>query len=494
MPKPTIRYGKVTPTRLHYNAAAGVAFVLPHGTDDRIRVDSLNLSELVSIAIRHCHAVHSAFCELPLEVRILRIQEFAERANDGRDWTSAVFVPKGERPTPVPAAPVPADPADDSIPVPDPTPLPVQAPREPVPAAPVAPVAPVPAAGSLDAVIANVATAAADAAIRSALESFDPVDMDAITATIDAATAASAAAVAAAVDSIPAAVDAAVDKLRPTIIRIADREPVTIQDRTHAVFPKVLAAMTAGDPVNPFLTGPAGTGKTYLARQLATALDVPYVVLSCHPMMSKAEMIGYMSPGTNEHVAGPIAESLMMSDGAVTVFDEMDASNPAALVMINDMAAASPGTRFRLADGSYAVKTARHYFIGTANTFGTGPSAEYVGRNALDAATLDRFAAFTVDYDRDVERDLIAPHLNGSSAAFMTAVERMRTNAASNKIRTVISTRGVRDAASLIAAGFEPAEAVQVRIVKGLGADQTAKLLDGVSFAGITARAAAVQS
>jgi hypothetical protein len=41
-----------------------------------------------------------------------------------------------------------------------------------------------------------------------------------------------------------------------------------------------------------------------------------------------------------------------------------------------------------------------------ANTYGTGADALYVGRNQLDAATLDRFYVVEMDYDRKLEAKL----------------------------------------------------------------------------------------
>lgn len=475
MPKPTIRYGKETPTRLQFDSIDWCAYVIPGDVKSRINVNTLNKSELVSVMIRHCGADYTAACQLDDTAKVHAIHEFAKEQDQGRDWTSDMFTPRGSRDGGKPRADVRIDPPEDSpkvAPAPVPAPTPV-----PVPAA---------GASSLDAMIGAVATQAARDVVDAALAGFNPVSDETIGAKIDAAVEPALDALAMLADSVPAMIDAAVDKLRPTVIAIADRPTVTIEGRTHARFGEVLAYLNAG--VTPFLVGPAGTGKTYLARQAADALGVRCIVISCHPMMTRAEMIGYMAPGTNEHNVGPLGEAWQEADGAVLVFDEIDAAHPAALVTLNDCLAATAGTTIRLADGTMAPRPERLFIIATANTFGTGPNAQYVGRNALDAATLDRFATVEIDYDRDTERELVGPYLNGSSAKWLDAVETMRVNAESGAIRTVVSTRGVVDVAKLVHAGIPVDQAVTSRIAKGLGADQTRKLMDGVSLAGIVGR------
>lgn len=472
MAKPTIRYGKETPTRLQFDSIDWCAYVIP-GDEPRINVNTLNKSELVSVMIRHCGADYTAACQLDDAAKVHAIHGFAKEQDQGRDWTSDMFTPKGSRDGGKPRADVRIDPPVDA---PAPVPAPVVTP---------APVAPVPAAGasSLDAVIGAVAQQAARDVVTAALAGFNPVSDETIGAKVDAAVEPALDALATLADSVPAMIDAAVDKLRPTIVQLPGRPDVTIEGRTHAKFAEVLAYLNAG--VTPFLVGPAGTGKTYLARQAADALGVRCIVISCHPMMTRAEMIGYMAPGTNEHNVGPLGEAWQEADGAVLVFDEIDAAHPAALVTLNDCLAATAGTTIRLADGTMAPRPERLFIIATANTFGTGPNAQYVGRNALDAATLDRFATVEIDYDRDTERELVGPYLNGSSAKWLDAVETMRSNAESGAIRTVVSTRGVVDVAKLVHAGIPVDQAVTSRIAKGLGADQTRKLMDGVTLAGI---------
>ena len=74
-------------------------------------------------------------------------------------------------------------------------------------------------------------------------------------------------------------------------------------------------------------------------------------------------------------------------NGGLFLFDEIDASMPGAILAFN---AALANNFMDFPD----KKVPRHkdfYCIAAANTFGSGADRQYVGRNQLDAASLDRF-------------------------------------------------------------------------------------------------------
>ena len=85
--------------------------------------------------------------------------------------------------------------------------------------------------------------------------------------------------------------------------------------------------------------------------------------------------------------------------------------------------------------------------IGAANTFGAGADAQYVGRNALDAATLDRFRVGMVymDYSAPVEEALI-------DADVLTWGRRVRAKIKEHKLFRIMSTRVMLDLTKMKAA------------------------------------------
>jgi len=114
-----------------------------------------------------------------------------------------------------------------------------------------------------------------------------------------------------------------------------------------------------------------------------------------------------------------------------------------------------------LANGQFSVPDSglppfkRHadtVIICAANTYGRGADRQYVGRNQLDAATLDRFAFSTVfiDFDRGLERAIVRGYLGDAPAGdeLLSWAESVRDAIAKHRIRQILSTRGIASAAA----------------------------------------------
>ena len=177
------------------------------------------------------------------------------------------------------------------------------------------------------------------------------------------------------------------------IIENKERASVEI-DRQHYKFELLLKVASAG--VNPMLVGPAGTGKTHASKSLAEALQLSFDAFSVSPMTSKADLFGYKDANGNYHSTALVRQ---FTFGGVCLGDELDAGNAGALTGINmatanGMMATPEGMKERHED---------FIFIACANTYGQGANRQYVGRNQLDSATLDRFAFIDWGYDESIE-------------------------------------------------------------------------------------------
>ena len=148
-----------------------------------------------------------------------------------------------------------------------------------------------------------------------------------------------------------------------------------------------------------YLYGPAGSGKTTLAEQAATALDKDFYKSGA--ILSKHELIGFVDAGGAYHTT---AFRTAFETGSLFLFDEMDASAPEAILALND--AMSNGS-YTFPDSPIALKKGEGFLaIGCANTIGKGATREYVGRAPLDGASRNRFAKLEIGYDEQLERRL----------------------------------------------------------------------------------------
>ena len=114
--------------------------------------------------------------------------------------------------------------------------------------------------------------------------------------------------------------------------------------------------------------------------------------------------------------------------------------------------------------------------IAAANTYGRGGDTMYVGRNALDAATLDRFVLgdVFVDYDRALEKR-IASVLSDEGAALLSWVESLRTRIAEYRIKRIASTRLVERGVAALLKG-KSLEQVKGRFFKSWSKDELSKV------------------
>ena len=148
-----------------------------------------------------------------------------------------------------------------------------------------------------------------------------------------------------------------------------------------------------------YLYGPAGTGKTQLAETASEAINLPFYPLSVCGQTTKSDLLGYTT-ATGSYIETVFRKAY--ENGGVFLLDEIDNGNPNVTAVLNSA----------LANGvcTFPDKVVKRHpdfvCIACANTFGTGASAEYIGRNPIDAATLDRFKQIFVDYDEELETEL----------------------------------------------------------------------------------------
>jgi MoxR-like ATPase len=245
---------------------------------------------------------------------------------------------------------------------------------------------------------------------------------------------------------------------RVTEIKVAKMPAVKV-DLAHNMLEDILLAVVAG--ASPMIVGPAGSGKTTLAEQICTILQRPFYMEA--RVTSEFKLIGFID-AHGKVVRTQFREAY--EHGGGFLFDEVDASDPDALTSFN---AALANDSCPFPDG--LVKRHPDFFaIAAGNTFGRGADRQYVGRNQLDAATLDRFQVFEVDYDEALESKLAV------NAEWTKRVQAVRAAVTVEKVRHIVSPRASIIGAKLLAAGMTKEKVEEACIWKGLDPTNRARV------------------
>ena len=181
------------------------------------------------------------------------------------------------------------------------------------------------------------------------------------------------------------------------IVTVVDGKKVPMQGIQHEKFETVLKFVANDEPV--FLTGAAGSGKNVLCKQVAQALGLKFYFTNA--VTQEYKLTGFTD------AMGNYQETQFykaFKNGGLFMLDEMDASIPEVLVILN---AAIANRYFDFPAPIGYVKAHPDFrVIAAGNTVGTGADYQYVGRNQLDAASLDRFAIVKVDYSEAIENSV----------------------------------------------------------------------------------------
>lgn len=253
------------------------------------------------------------------------------------------------------------------------------------------------------------------------------------------------------------------------IIKLGTMPPIKVEGTPHKLLKRILSLIACNvSEKNVMLIGPAGSGKTFLAEQVSKVLGLQFSALSFSPGMSESKLFGRVIPRISDgkEVYTPSPSVVAYREGGIVLLDELDNGDPSTISSLNSFLA--NGWLF-LPDGSRVARHPDTVVIGSMNTLGTGANRVYVGRNALDGATLNRFVLELMDYDADLERAL-CPEDN-----IREAVLAIRKKVAENKISRIVGTRDLRLVRSLVlGVGDTLPQALKVMTANWSESDRTA--------------------
>lgn len=233
----------------------------------------------------------------------------------------------------------------------------------------------------------------------------------------------------------------------------------------HHMFERLLSRCNMrtpdGNRLNLWLTGPAGSGKTTAAKNVAKALGLQFAFNGA--IDSEYKLLGF-TDAQGRVVSRPFRKAY--EEGGVYLFDEVDASMPGAVLAFN--AALANG------ECDFPDKcVTRHpdcVIIAAANTWGIGATSEYVGRMQQDKAFLDRFVPMAWDYDEALETAI------SGNPAWSRKVQKFRAAVGKLGIKHAVTPRASMYGAVLLAAGEAEVDVIETLIRRGLPDDQWVQL------------------
>jgi len=245
-------------------------------------------------------------------------------------------------------------------------------------------------------------------------------------------------------------------------VKVGEMPVIKIDGVQHEKFADVLTLCNLRR--NVFLYGPAGTGKTQLAKNIGKALSLPCYCQSVSAQSSIIMLSGYHS-ATGQYIGSTFRNAY--ENGGVYCLDEIDAGNPNVLIWLNS---AIENGECTFPDG--IVKRHEDFIcIGTGNTPGTGATKEFQGRLAQDEALLSRFARVPMDICVEIEKAMA-----GGNTQWYEYCLLMREKLERLGIRKTITSRAIRDGAIALAAGMAMRSVQEYYVFAGLSASDRERL------------------
>lgn len=228
---------------------------------------------------------------------------------------------------------------------------------------------------------------------------------------------------------------------------------------------EILNFVIANEPV--YLVGPTGCGKNHVCKQVAKILNLPFYFSNA--ITQEYKLVGFTDANGMYHETQFYKA---FKDGGLFLLDELDASLPDALIILN--AAISNGYFDFPAPIGFVEANPNFRVIAAGNTWGNGADIQYVGRNQLDMASLDRFAIVRMDYSRQIEAALCP------DSELRTFLREYRRAINKNGIMSAVSYRAFRRMYKLQDRFDDLNELLECCLCKGLCKDDLMMIYDQI--------------
>lgn len=160
----------------------------------------------------------------------------------------------------------------------------------------------------------------------------------------------------------------------------------------------------------PYLWGPSGTGKSFMAKQVASLLGMTFT--KAGKITEPHSIIGYNDPQGRFRITPTFVAALY---GYLLSLDEFDNGNPDTQVVLNDIYSEllnkldNPSEPCEVTFGTDVQVDIHPNFrmISTGNTSGSGENSVYTSRGQIDESIQERMTPIYIDYDDRVEERIL---------------------------------------------------------------------------------------
>lgn len=206
-----------------------------------------------------------------------------------------------------------------------------------------------------------------------------------------------------------------------------------------------------------YLHGPAGSGKNYTIKKIADELGLDFYFVNS--VQDYFKITGFIDGNGRFHETEFYKA---FTQGGLFFLDELDASVPEVLVLLN---AAIANRYFSFPTGQVNAHP-DFRVIAAGNTVGSGADEMYTGRMVIDMSSVDRFAIVEFDYDKNVEISIAK-----GNKELVDFVRDLRRFAKENQMRMVFSYRAIEMVTTMEGAKIKLGTILKVAVFKGMDKD-----------------------
>jgi MoxR-like ATPase len=240
------------------------------------------------------------------------------------------------------------------------------------------------------------------------------------------------------------------------------KQPVPVKAKTSKTYYKpkcfdtVLNTLRTPD-INVLIKGPAGSGKSLMASELAKQLDLEFYAFSCSGSMRYGHVIGSdklsVDPDTKQTVSTFELTDLMKAFQRPCLILMDECFSLAADILIGLNGLFEPSNRAIETRAGQVKLHADCKVIVAANSDGRNIDRNYLGAKRVDGSTLDRFVTFKIDYDTSVETNILNSLPNLTREYIKKNFYELREKINQNNILFDVSTRRLATCVKLVLNG-----------------------------------------